>query len=74
MLDEHISPAVTLGLGDGHSFKNSIEVVADAQALEDTRLLREITDAEAGAFIHRQLRNVHTFEDHRAAVLEQSYP
>jgi len=39
VLNEHIGLAVALGLCDRHRFQDCIEVVPDAEALKDARLL-----------------------------------
>jgi hypothetical protein len=68
MVDEHLGPAVPLGAGDRHGFENGIEVVADAEALEDAGFLGEVTHAEACAFVHGQFGNIASLEDYSAVV------
>src|SRR5213075_2047349 len=51
----------------GH-FENSSDILLDREAAENRGFLRQISDTEPGAAVHRQLGNVLTVELHGAGV------
>ena len=66
---ELLCAAVAVGLGD---LQHGADIVLDAQAAKDRGFLRQIADAEPGAAIHRQARDVIAVEfDHALVGFDQ---
>ena len=68
LLEQRVEVGLAAAAVGLHHLEHRADIVLDIEAAEDRRFLRQIADAEAGALVHRQMRDVVAVEFDDAAV------